>query len=44
MTGRGGWPMSVFLDPDRRPFYAGTYWPKEGRHGMPGSRRCSRHP
>ncbi len=35
MTGRGGWPMSVFLDHDRRPFYAGTYWPKEGRGGMP---------
>ena len=27
-TGRGGWPMSVFLTPDRRPFYGGTYWPK----------------
>ena len=36
MTGRGGWPMSVFLDHDRRPFYAGTYWPKQGRGGMPG--------
>ena len=36
MTGRGGWPMSVFLDHDRRPFYAGTYWPKRGRGGMPG--------
>jgi uncharacterized protein len=35
MTGRGGWPMSVFLDHDRRPFYAGTYWPKEPRHGSP---------
>jgi uncharacterized protein len=35
MTGRGGWPMSVFLTPDRRPFYAGTYWPREPRHGMP---------
>jgi uncharacterized protein len=35
MTGRGGWPMSVFLTPDARPFYAGTYWPKEPRHGMP---------
>ncbi len=27
-TGRGGWPMSVFLTPDRKPFYGGTYWPK----------------
>jgi uncharacterized protein len=35
MTGHGGWPMSVFLTPDGRPFYAGTYWPKEPRHGMP---------
>ena len=35
MTGRGGWPMSVFLTPDAEPFYAGTYWPKEPRHGMP---------
>ncbi len=35
MTGRGGWPMTVFLDPDRRPFYAGTYFPAVGRHGMP---------
>jgi uncharacterized protein len=35
MTGRGGWPMSVFLTPDARPFYAGTYWPREPRHGMP---------
>jgi len=39
MTGRGGWPMSVFLDHDRRPFYAGTYWPKDDRGGMPGFRR-----
>lgn len=35
MTGRGGWPMTVFLDVDRRPFYAGTYFPSEPRHGMP---------
>jgi uncharacterized protein YyaL (SSP411 family) len=35
MTGRGGWPMSVFLDHDRRPFYAGTYWPRRPRGGMP---------
>src|SRR5687768_9401614 len=36
MTGRGGWPMSVFLTPDLKPFYGGTYWPPDDRHGMPG--------
>ncbi|MDP8962040.1 MAG: DUF255 domain-containing protein, partial [Actinomycetota bacterium] len=36
LTGRGGWPMSVFLTPDGRPFYGGTYWPKEDRLGLPG--------
>jgi len=36
MTGRGGWPMTVFLAPDGRPFFGGTYFPKEDRHGMPG--------
>ncbi|HEX7448036.1 MAG TPA: thioredoxin domain-containing protein [Pirellulales bacterium] len=36
MTGRGGWPMSVFLTPDLQPFYGGTYWPPTGRMGMPG--------
>ena len=36
LTGRGGWPMSVFLTPDLEPFFAGTYWPPEPRHGMPG--------
>ena len=36
MTGRGGWPMSVFLTPDGRPFFGGTYWPPEQRMGMPG--------
>ena len=35
MTGGGGWPMSVFLTPDGRPFYGGTYFPNESRHGMP---------
>ncbi|CAN5781161.1 thioredoxin domain-containing protein [soil metagenome] len=34
MTGRGGWPMTVWLTPDRRPFFAGTYFPKEPHHGM----------
>ena len=36
MTGHGGWPMTVFLTPDLQPFYAGTYFPPEDRHGMPG--------
>ncbi|MGI9470268.1 MAG: thioredoxin domain-containing protein [Rubripirellula sp.] len=36
MTGRGGWPMSVFLDHQRRPFFAGTYWPPVQKFGMPG--------
>jgi uncharacterized protein YyaL (SSP411 family) len=35
MTGHGGWPMTVFLTPDGRPFYGGTYFPPEPRHGMP---------
>lgn len=35
MTGHGGWPLSVFLTPDQKPFYAGTYFPKTTRHGMP---------
>jgi len=35
LTGRGGWPMSVFLAPDGRPFYGGTYFPPEPRYGMP---------
>jgi uncharacterized protein YyaL (SSP411 family) len=38
-TGSGGWPMSVFCTPDGRPFYAGTYFPPEDRHGMPAFRR-----
>ena len=35
LTGQGGWPMTVFLTPDRRPFYAGTYFPPTPRQGMP---------
>src|SRR5215217_5121671 len=35
LTGQGGWPMSVFLTPDRKPFYAGTYFPPTSRHGLP---------
>jgi hypothetical protein len=38
MTGRGGWPMTVFIDHDGQPFYTGTYFPPEDRHGMPGFR------
>jgi uncharacterized protein len=36
LTGSGGWPMTVFLDHDGRPFYGGTYFPPASRHGMPG--------
>ena len=39
MTGRGGWPMTVFLTPQGEPFYAGTYYPPEDRQGMPGFKR-----
>ena len=35
MTGRGGWPLNVFLTPEQIPFYGGTYFPPEPRHGMP---------
>ncbi|MFE9373662.1 thioredoxin domain-containing protein [Streptomyces sp. NPDC006711] len=38
-TGRGGWPMSVFMTPDGEPFYFGTYFPPEPRHGMPSFRQ-----
>ena len=43
MTGHGGWPMSVFLTPDAGPFYAGTYFPPDDRHGMPGFKRVLAH-
>ncbi|MDA9101094.1 thioredoxin domain-containing protein [Omnitrophica bacterium] len=36
MTGSGGWPLTVFLTPDREPFYGGTYFPPEDRHGRRG--------
>ena len=42
MTGHGGWPMTVFLTPDGVPFYGGTYFPPEDRHGMPGFPRLLR--
>ena len=35
MTGHGGWPLNVFLTPEQTPFYGGTYFPPEPRHGMP---------
>ena len=39
LTGQGGWPMSVWLDHDRRPFYAGTYFPPAPVHGRPSFRQ-----
>ena len=39
MTGHGGWPMTVFLTPEGEPFYGGTYFPPEPRHGMPSFRQ-----
>jgi uncharacterized protein YyaL (SSP411 family) len=39
LTGAGGWPMSVFLTPDRRPFSAGTYFPARPSHGLPSFRQ-----
>lgn len=35
ITGRGGWPLTVFLTPQGKPFYGGTYFPPEERHGLP---------
>ncbi len=42
MTGRGGWPLTVFLTPDQVPFFGGTYFPPEDRHGLPGFARVLR--
>ena len=39
MTGQGGWPLSAFLTPEGKPFFAGTYFPKEPSHGMPSFRQ-----
>ncbi|MGQ9489152.1 MAG: thioredoxin domain-containing protein [Anaerolineae bacterium] len=39
MTGHGGWPMTVFLTPDGKPFYGGTYFPPEPRYNMPSFRQ-----
>jgi uncharacterized protein len=38
MTGHGGWPLNAFLTPEGIPFYAGTYFPPESRHGLPSWR------
>jgi uncharacterized protein len=38
LSGHGGWPMTVFLTPDGEPFYGGTYFPPERRHGLPSFR------
>lgn len=39
MTGHGGWPMTVFLTPDLKPFFAGTYFPPVDKHGMPSFKK-----
>ena len=39
MSGHGGWPMTMFLLPDGSPFYGGTYFPPDDRHGLPSFRR-----
>ncbi len=36
LSGSGGWPMTVFMTPDQKPFFAGTYFPKTARYGRPG--------
>ena len=42
-TGSGGWPMTVFLTADRKPFYGGTYFPPDNRHGRPGFLQLLQH-
>lgn len=42
-TGSGGWPMSVFLTPDLKPFFGGTYFPPDSRYGRPGFRDLLEH-
>ncbi len=39
LTGHGGWPMTVFLTPELKPFFGGTYYPPEDRHGLPSFKR-----
>ncbi len=36
LTGRGGWPLTIIMTPEKKPFFAATYLPKSGRHGQPG--------
>ncbi|NGP77238.1 thioredoxin domain-containing protein [Balneolaceae bacterium YR4-1] len=38
LTGSGGWPLTILMTPEKKPFYAATYIPKEGRYGRPGMR------
>jgi uncharacterized protein len=38
LTGQGGWPLTVFLTPDQEPFYGGTYFPPQAKHGLPSFR------
>ena len=42
LIGRGGWPLTAFLTPDRKPFHGGTYFPPVDRHGLPGFPRVLR--
>ncbi len=43
LTGRGGWPLSIFMTPERKPFFAGTYFPKKGRMGISGFIEILKH-
>lgn len=43
LTGKGGWPLTIFLTPDGKPFIAGTYFPKVGRQGMPSFMELLKH-
>lgn len=43
MTGRGGWPLTIFLTPEGKPFIAGTYFPKVGRQGLPSFMEMLKH-
>ncbi|HBC92714.1 MAG TPA: thioredoxin domain-containing protein, partial [Pelotomaculum sp.] len=36
LTGQGGWPMTIIMAPDAKPFFAGTYFPRHNRMGLPG--------
>lgn len=36
LTGHGGWPLTVIMTPDQKPFFAGTYFPKKAKYNMPG--------